>query len=433
MAKEKPINYGEDLLERLRNRDPNAPRNADDITFNKDLPEGHDLTDPDKRRKDQEPEGGGSAVYRPGLGSLLGGTETGSDVAADNQATGTDLSGANSTGSGTMSYEDWSSRIHDVMNNDADYQAAKEKLAEAEGTRPDYAGTYDDDILNAYNKILNREGFEYNLDDDALYQQYADKYMAAGKLAMRNSMGQASALTGGYGSSYGQAVGQQTYDAYLQNLNDKALEMYDRAYGRYQDEGQRLKDAYSLAGDMANTEYGRYRDAMSQWNTDRGYATDEANLAWNRAYQLDSDAYNRNMQEDELAYQRQMDYANTLAAYGDFSGFADIFGEDRAAEMQKVWNAGNFDLAYNSGKITAEEYKAMTGKYPPGYKKKGGGGSGGPKDDGSDIDAMGDEYDASHSGDTTTSQPNDPYKNTPSGYDWRGIPWEYSPDNPNHK
>lgn len=266
------------------------------------------------------------------------------------------------------SYDDWRKNINENVNSDADYQAAKAKLEETAANRPEYAGTYDADVANAYNNLLNRKGFEYNLDDDALYQQYADKYMAAGKLAMKNTLGQAANLTGGYGSSYGQAVGQQTYDAYLQGLNDKAIEMYDRAYGRYQDEGQRLKDAYGLAGDMANTEYGRYTDALAQYNTDRGIDIDAMNNAWNRAYQQDADAYNRSMTEDELAYNRQIDQAQTLAAYGDFSGFAAMFGDDRAAEMQKVWNAGNVDLAYNSGKITAEEYKAMTGKYPPGYK-----------------------------------------------------------------
>lgn len=326
--------------------------NADDLTFNKDFP--------------------GVAAQRDA------GTGSGSALDAANAEATTGSSGY--TPRQGLTYEEWADKVRQAANTDADYQAAKAKLAEMEGSRPTYAGTYDDDLLNAYNAILNREGFQYNLNDDALYQQYADNYMAAGKLAMKNSMGNAAALTGGYGSSYGQAVGQQTYDAYLQSLGDKALEMYDRAYARYQDEGQRLKDAYGLAGDMANTEYGRYRDELGQWNTDRGLVMDEANTAWNRAYQSDSDAYNRAMQEEELAYNRQVDYAQTLASYGDFSGFAAIFGEDRAAEMQKVWNSGNPDLAYNSGKITADEYKAMTGKYPPGYKKKGGGYRG-PTDD----------------------------------------------------
>lgn len=274
------------------------------------------------------------------------------------------------------SYDDWRKTIKQDANNDADYQAAKQKLDQTQAAKPTYAGTYDQDVASAYSNILNRQPFQYDLGDDALYQQYADKYMAAGKLAMKDTMGQAAALTGGYGSSYGQKVGQQTYDQYLTGLQDVALDMYDRAYGRWQDEGARLKDAYGLAKDMADTEYGRYMDTYGQWNTDRGYATDEANTAWNRAYQMGGDAYARATSEADQEYERNMDYAQNLASYGDFSGFAQLFGEDRAKEMQKVWNSGNPDLAYRSGKINAEEYRAMTGEYPAGYVAPGGGGSG---------------------------------------------------------
>lgn len=274
------------------------------------------------------------------------------------------------------SYDDWRKTITDEVSSNADYQAAKAKVDQATAAKPTYAGTYDNDVAQAYSNLLNREGFKYSLDDDAMYKQYADKYMQAGKLSMKDTMGQAAALTGGYGSSYGQAVGQQAYDKYLQGLSDVALEMYDRAYGRYQDEGQRLKDAYGLAQDMAETEYGRYRDDMGQWNTDVSRAQSEADTAWNRGYQIGSDAYSRSVSEEQQEYDRSLDYAQSLAAYGDFSGFAEIFGEDRAAAMQKVWNSGNPDLAYNSGKISAEEYRAMTGVYPAGYQAAGTGGSG---------------------------------------------------------
>ena len=274
-------------------------------------------------------------------------------------------------------YEDWRKTIKDDASGDADYVAAKQKLDQATAAKPTYAATYDKDIVDAYNNIIKMPEFTYNLDDDALYKQYADKYMAAGKLAMKNTMGQAAALTGGDGSSYGQAVGQQAFDKYLQGLSDVALDMYDRAYGRYQDQGQRLKDAYGLAKDMGDTEYGRYMDAYGMWDKERGYAADEANAAWSRAYQMGSDAYARAASEEEQEYERRLDSAQMAASYGDFTGMAEIFGPERAAEMQKVWNSGNPDLAYRSNKITAEEYRAMTGEYPAGYVPAGGtGGSG---------------------------------------------------------
>ena len=56
-----------------------------------------------------------------------------------------------------------------------------------------------DEALQAY---LNREDFQYDVNADALYQQYKDRYVELGKDAMEDTMGQAAALTGGYGSSY---------------------------------------------------------------------------------------------------------------------------------------------------------------------------------------------------------------------------------------
>ena len=268
------------------------------------------------------------------------------------------------------SYENWNKKIMNDVNNDADYQAAKAKLAETEGTKPTYAGTYDNDVANAYNNIVNREKFQYNLDDDALYKQYADKYMAAGKLAMKNSMGQSAALTGGYGSSYGSAVGQQTYDSYLQGLNDKALEMYDRAYQRYQDEGDQLKDVYGLAKDMSDTEYGRYTDQLGQWNTDRSFNYGAMQDAYGNAYNRGNEAYSRYNTDQETAY----NYANQLAAYGDFSALETLFGKAAAKNAMQTWAMQNPDAAFARGLITPAQYNDITGKYPTGYEPASGGG-----------------------------------------------------------
>lgn len=118
---------------------------------------------------------------------------------------------------------------------------------------------------------MGRESFSYDLSDDALYQMYKQNYADMGKLSMRDSMGQAAALTGGYGSSYGQAVGQQAYDSYLQGLNEMVPELYAQAYGRYQDEGDRLMQQYGLAGDLAADEYAKYQDAYNRYYTEQNY------------------------------------------------------------------------------------------------------------------------------------------------------------------
>ena len=43
--------------------------------------------------------------------------------------------------------------------------------------------------------------------------------------------------------------------------------------------------------------------------------------------------------------------------------------------MAALWKAQNPDLAYNTGRMSAEEYKAVTGKYPKGYTAPRSGGA----------------------------------------------------------
>lgn len=69
------------------------------------------------------------------------------------------------------------------------------------------------------------------------------------------------------------------------------------------------------------------------------------------------------------AYSRAMTKASQLAQYGDFSGYAAIYGADAAQQMSAAWEIQNPLLAYNLGRISAKKFKRITGKYPPGYKR----------------------------------------------------------------
>ena len=109
-------------------------------------------------------------------------------------------------------------------------------------------------------KILNREDFTYDFNGDALYQQYKDKYIKQGKMAMGDAIGQASAMTGGYGNSYAQSVGQQAYQAQLENLNDIVPELYQMALDKYNSDGQELYNQFSMLGADYDRAYGQYND-----------------------------------------------------------------------------------------------------------------------------------------------------------------------------
>lgn len=126
-------------------------------------------------------------------------------------------------------------------------QAAKTYTVNA-GNQP-----YVDQLNSLYDQIMNRKPFQYDLNGDLLYRQMADRYTQLGQQAMRDTMGQAAALTGGYGNSYANQVGNQAYQQYLTALNDNIPKLWDRAYQVYQDQGDQLMQQYQLAA--AHPEY----------------------------------------------------------------------------------------------------------------------------------------------------------------------------------
>ena len=186
---------------------------------------------------------------------------------------------------------------------------------------------------SAMDAILNRKKFSYDMNADALYQQYKNQYTALGKLAMQDTIGQAAALTGGYGNSYATSAGSQAYQNYLNQLNERVPELMQLALSTYNAEGDRLNNNFALLQADRNTEYGEYADKYNRLIGDRTYYGDNYNTvrsqdyaAWadnrsydqtqywneyNAGYQKDRDAvadsqFDRQMklQEAELEYQK---------------------------------------------------------------------------------------------------------------------------------
>lgn len=163
-----------------------------------------------------------------------------------------------------------------TQETSVDYRNTMETLKESEYSLPEYTSSYDEQISQIYNKIVSREPFRYDPMSDSLYGHYREQYTQLGRRAMRDSMGQAAALTGGYGSSYAQQVGQQEYDSYLQRLGEVLPELYSAAYQRYRDQGQSMEEEYQRLLAMEQTEYGRYRDKVDDLKYQQGMETEMA-------------------------------------------------------------------------------------------------------------------------------------------------------------
>ena len=240
----------------------------------------------------------------------------------------------------------------DYQQSDA-VTKAQEMLQNQLNNKPgQYTSQWQSQLDDVMGKILNREKFNYDLNGDALYQQYKDQYTNQGKMAMMDTMGQAAAMTGGYGNSYAQNVGQQAYQGYLQQLNDKIPELYNLALSKYQMDGDDLARQYSMLGTQENQDYSRYRDKVSDYNTelsrlqnayDNERSFDYGQFVDDRNYQ-----YQQNSDKQKLA-QAQVDYLisiggkvsdELLAAAGYDPSYLSSINDVRSAQAAAAASGG---------------------------------------------------------------------------------------------
>ena len=226
-----------------------------------------------------------------------------------------------------------------------------------------YTSRWDSELDALYDQIANRKAFSYDLGADPMYRQYREQYRSAGRLAMENTMGAAASLTGGYGSSYSQAVGQEQYGAYLEKLGNVMPQLYSAAYSRYKSEGEALSEKYAMAVKRGESEYNRYRDRLSDAKAQQelGYKLEQQDYErQQKAFQtlmslISSTGYEAN--EDDLK-QSGMSQAQADAIRNEFlrkNGLLDTGGTSSGA-----WYGGY--ASKEQTKLDANEKKSSSGK-----------------------------------------------------------------------
>lgn len=185
-----------------------------------------------------------------------------------------------------------------------------------------YSSGFEDQLQALYDQIAGRESFSYDPEEDETYRRYARLYAAQGAAAMEDTMGQAAALTGGYGSSYAQAAGQQAYDRYLGELAALVPELRQAALAEYRQEGRALTDRYNMLNQQEKAAYDRWQDTVAQWQ---------------RALSEAQSSYDDVSAQDEKAYQAMLKHY-----------------ADKAEQERKLSAAG--------AKLEDSGYEADTGK-----------------------------------------------------------------------
>ena len=231
-----------------------------------------------------------------------------------------------------------------------------------------YQSQWQPEMTNLYNQMANRKPFEYDMNGDMLYQQMKDQYIRNGQLGMQNTMGQASAMTGGYGNSWAQTAGQQTYDSYMQELNNNLPQLYDRAYGKYQDQGQEMAQRFGMAGQMEGIDYGQYRDQVGDWQWGTGTALGQYNQEYGNDYGAFSDKrsadfareqfdWEKAWNQQQFDYQKQQDdYAKALAAANAGGGGGRGRSPGKAKELLPEHEFAAYDRMNSGGINSADSY-----------------------------------------------------------------------------
>ena len=224
---------------------------------------------------------------------------------------------------------------------------------EAQGA---YQNKWQPQIDSTMNDILNRKAFQYDVNGDALYQQYKDRYVNLGQQAMMDTVGQMSKLTGGYGNSNAQMVGQQAYQGYLQGLTDKIPELAQLAYQRYAQQGQDLYQRYGLLNSQEQQDYNR-------WATERDYLNNLFNAERVFDYgafrdTVGDDQWKAQFDEDLRRFQMQWDDAHPSS-----SGGGGGYGGGGGSSYGRSSGGGEYDVVTEATKLAKSDGLDAASKY----------------------------------------------------------------------
>ena len=203
-----------------------------------------------------------------------------------------------------------------------------------------------------------------------------------------------------FGSTVGADKINAMYDAQKESQLGTLKSAYDQSKSEYQAAQEKIAPQYQKAANELSVQYERNRQNFNRQAAATGINTgtaSQAALARQGEYQRDFGGLRTSESEAQAEAARQMalleskyqsdvaeaiannDYqraaalyeefknsqnvdlknAQILAEFGDFSGYEALYGKEEAENMFYIWAAQNPQLAYNSGRITADQYNNL--------------------------------------------------------------------------
>lgn len=183
-----------------------------------------------------------------------------------------------------------------------------EELEQQEKTKPEYTSKYGDRIDAVLSQLERRGEFKYDFNTDPIWNSLKDRYQRNAMLGMKSAMGEAANLTGGYGSSYAQAAGQQMYQQNISEMTDIIPSLADSALNRWQANGSELRSNLAALQNQESLDFSKFESELQQYNLDRSYI-------FNKVQAMSDDEFNKyltelqNWQQDRSYYAAQKQQA----------------------------------------------------------------------------------------------------------------------------
>lgn len=262
---------------------------------------------------------------------------------------------ANNAGAATAGQNDYSQQIQDLYDKQKEAQLAQIQASYDQTKRQ---------LAEAGEKI------------PAAYQQQQNA-LAGDYERNRANMNERMALNGintGAGSqaALAQNAVYQSNSANLRQAQADAQAALERELAN-----QEAQYQASIRQALADNDYQRavalmkeMQDSESRAREQQSWALEQAKiLAAYGDYSGFAQLYGQSAADSMRAKEQQsdlMEKAKLLAGYGDFSGYAQLYGQDTADNMRALWMAQNPVYAYYIGALSADDYYKLTGQKAPG-------------------------------------------------------------------
>ena len=190
---------------------------------------------------------------------------------------------------------------------------------------------------------------------------------AANPIGMLGSSPESSAVENA-GETPEPTTEHKEYTNAYQRLLDQAKTMQDFSFDPFTDPRySAYKKAYNREGDRAAAN-ALAQSAAATGGRPSSYsqvAAQEANNYYAaKLADIIPTLYGEARDEYTADYERAMANAELRAQYGDFGGFAEVYGPETAADMYAAWAAQNPDLAYLAGQLTPDQYANLAAGRP---------------------------------------------------------------------